>query len=70
MRDELGDQECDRRLKQLDEQEQEKKDDIEDKYLERQASQENEITKRLLGKHTQELLELKQRQSEEKKHII
>lgn len=38
-----------------------KREDIEDKYLELQAQGENEITKRLLDKHTEELLKLKQK---------
>ena len=50
--------------------EQEKKDDIEDRYLDLQANTENEITRNLLDKHTKELMNLKMKQNEENKNII
>ena len=49
---------------------QEKKDDIEDRYLDLQANTENEITRNLLDKHTKELMNLKMKQNEETKNII
>lgn len=42
---------------------QEKKDDIEDRYLDLQANTENEITRNLLDKHTKELMNLKMKQN-------
>lgn len=50
--------------------EQAKKDDIEDKHLDLQANTENEITRNLLDKHTNELMNLKMKQNEETKSII
>lgn len=57
----MDEQEFTRRVEEVKSAEADKREDIEDKYLELQAQGENEITKRLLDKHTEELLKLKEK---------